>query len=55
MQAALDALAPQLRRVVERVVLHEEGVESIERQEGWPTRSGKIGLKLALAQLAVAL
>jgi len=50
--AALDALAPQLRRVVERVVLHEEGLETIERAEHWPARSGKIALKLGLAQLA---
>lgn len=52
LQEALDALAPQLRRVVERVVLHEEGLEAIERAESWPARSGKIALKLGLAQLA---
>ena len=52
MNEALDALAPQLRRVVERVVLHEEGLEVIERTELWPARSGKIALKLGLAQLA---
>lgn len=52
MNDALDALAPPLRRVVERVVLHEEGLEAIERAERWPARSGKIALKLGLAQLA---
>jgi hypothetical protein len=51
---ALDALAPPLRRVVERVCLHEEGLEALERAEGWPARSGKLALKLALAQLARA-
>jgi hypothetical protein len=45
-------LAVPLRRVVERVCLREEGLEALERGEGWPARSGKIALKLALAQLA---
>ncbi|MBN8606810.1 MAG: hypothetical protein J0L81_07820 [Caulobacterales bacterium] len=49
---ALDALAPMLRRVVERVCLHEDGLEALERAEGWPARSGKLALKLGLAQLA---
>ena len=49
---ALDALAPQLRRAVERVCLHEDGLEAMERAEGWPQRSGKLALKLGLAQLA---
>lgn len=52
---ALDALAPPLRRIVERVCLHEEGLEAIERGEGWPARSAKLALKLGLAQLAQAL
>lgn len=51
---ALTRLAPPLRRVVERVCLREEGLEAMERGEGWPARSGKIALKLALAQLASA-
>ena len=49
---ALARLALPLRRVVERVCLREEGLEAMERGEGWPARSGKIALKLALAQLA---
>ncbi len=52
---ALDALSPPLRRVVERVCLCEEGLEAIERAEHWPTRSGKLALKLGLAQLAQAM
>lgn len=51
---ALSKLAPALRRVVERVCLHEQGLEAIERGEAWPARSGKVALKLALAQLAAA-
>lgn len=49
---ALAKLAAPLRGVVERVVLREEGLEALERAEAWPTRSGKLALKLALAQLA---
>lgn len=52
---ALDALAPPLRRVVERICLHGEGLEALERLEGWPARSGKLALKLGLAQLAASL
>jgi hypothetical protein len=50
--AALEQLAPPLRAVVERVCLREEGLEALERAEAWPARSGKLALKLALAQLA---
>jgi hypothetical protein len=49
---ALKRLAPPLRRIVERVCFHEEGLEALERAESWPARSGKLALKLALAQLA---
>lgn len=49
---ALGALAAPLRRVVERVCLHEQGLEAVERAEGWPPRSAKLALKLGLAQLA---
>jgi hypothetical protein len=52
---ALDALAAPLRRVVERVCLHEDGLEALERSHGWPARSGKLALKLGLAQLAAAM
>lgn len=51
---ALDALAPPLRRVVERICFYEDGLEALERSEGWPARSGKLALKLGLAQLAAA-
>lgn len=49
---ALAQLAPPLRRVVERVCFHEDGLEKLERMEGWPARSAKLALKFALAQLA---
>lgn len=54
MADALDKLAPPLRRIVERVCLSEQGLEAIERDEGWPARSAKLALKLGLAQLASA-
>lgn len=50
----LAALAAPLRRVVERVCLREDGLEALERSEGWPARSGKLALKLGLAQLAAS-
>lgn len=49
----MHALAPALRRVVEQVVRHDDGVEALERAEGWPSRSGKMALKPSLAQLAL--
>lgn len=52
---ALDALAAPLRRTVERVCLAQEGLEALERGEGWPARSAKLALKLALGQLALVL
>lgn len=52
---ALARLAAPLRRVVERVCLHEDGLEALERAEGWPARSGKLALKFGLAQLAAEL
>jgi hypothetical protein len=49
---ALGLLAPALRRAVERVCLHDDGLEALERREGWPARSGKLALKMGLAQMA---
>jgi len=48
----LESLAPLLRRVVETVCFAEQGLEALERTQSWPPRSGKLALKLALAQLA---
>ncbi len=52
---ALACLSAPLRRVVERICLQEEGLEALERAEGWPGRSGKLALKLGLSQLAASL
>jgi hypothetical protein len=41
--------------MVERVCLYEDGLEALERAEGWPACSGKLALKLGLAQLAAEL
>lgn len=49
---ALESLAAPLRRVVEAACLFEQGLAAVERTQSWPPRSGKLALKLALAQLA---
>jgi hypothetical protein len=51
-EEALAVLAPPLRRTVEALCLHERGIEALEREQGWPARSGKVALKFGLAQLA---
>ena len=55
MARALAKLALPLHRVVERVCLHDDGLEALERAEGWPNRSGKLALKFGLAQLAAGM
>ncbi|MEQ1708910.1 MAG: DUF6456 domain-containing protein [Terricaulis sp.] len=50
----LASMAPPLRRVVERICLYDDGLEALERAEGWPARSCKLALKLGLAQLAMS-
>lgn len=49
---AMDALGPDLADVIRRACLTQDGLEAIERDKGWPRRSGKVALKLALARLA---
>lgn len=49
---AMESLAAPLRRVVEAVCLSEQELAAVERMQSWPARSGKLALKLALAQLA---
>ena len=51
-EAALAALGPGLGDVALRVCCHEMGLERVERALGWPSRSGKIVLKIALDRLA---
>ena len=49
--AALAALGPDLADLALRVLCHLEGLETAERRFGWPARSGKLALRLALSRL----
>jgi hypothetical protein len=50
--AALRHVGAGLDRVLSAVCLEGRGLDDIERGFGWPKRSGKIVLKIALAKLA---
>ena len=52
--AALDAVGPELSRILVEVCCFATGIESAERILGWPRRSGKVVLHLALTSLARA-
>ena len=52
MDEALDAIGGGLKDVAWRVLCAGEGMESAERALGWPTRSGRVVLTLALDRLA---
>jgi hypothetical protein len=49
---ALDAVGPELAGILVDVCCHEIGLEAAERALGWPQRSAKLGLQLALTSLA---
>lgn len=49
--AAVTAVGPGLTDVLWRVICLGEGLETAERALGWPTRAGKLVLKLALDRL----
>ncbi|WP_088347198.1 DUF6456 domain-containing protein [Rhodomicrobium sp. R_RK_3] len=49
---ALAAVGPELCGVLVDVCCHLKGLEQAEKTEGWPQRSGKIILQIALTRLA---
>lgn len=49
---ALDAVGPKLSDILLAVCCHLEGLETTERSFGWPKRSAKLVLQIALDRLA---
>lgn len=50
--AALNAVGPELGNVLLDVCCHLKGLEQLEREAAWPQRSGKVVLQVALSALA---
>lgn len=49
---ALHEVGPEMARVLLDVCCHLKGLEQLERESGWPQRSGKVVLTMALSALA---
>jgi hypothetical protein len=52
LRRALDVLDGELGDVALRVCCFLEGLEAVEARQGWPARSGKVVLAIALSRLA---
>ena len=52
LSAALHAVGPELAGVLIDVCCYERGLKAAEQAAGWPTRSGKVVLRLGLDALA---
>ncbi|MGH1352911.1 MAG: DUF6456 domain-containing protein [Methyloligellaceae bacterium] len=49
---ALDFIGPEMSGIVVDVCCHLKGLEETEKSRGWPRRSGKVVLQIALTRLA---